>query len=96
MKLKEIKVGMNVVDKFGNEYVVEEVSRDSSPHNIMPIRLKCTKLLKSVPVQSNDVLFCKVGQTFWIYKSKKRQKNDHMYIVDCITVEELKLKDELK
>ncbi len=92
MKLKEIKIGQIVVDRFGNEYIVKEVDRDSSPYNIMPIRIKCIKLLKSILVQRNDVLFCEVGQSFWIYKSKEVAKNDHTYIVDCITVEELKLK----
>lgn len=41
MKLKDIEVGMTVVDKFGNEYIVEQING-----GLMPILLKCTKFVK--------------------------------------------------
>ena len=43
MKLEDIKVGQTVVDKFGNEYVVENVN-----HGWMPVYLRCTKFVKRV------------------------------------------------
>lgn len=46
MKLKDIEVGMTVVDKFDNEYIVEKV--DSG---LMPVLLKCTKFVKCIGVQ---------------------------------------------
>lgn len=91
MKLKEIEVGMTVVDKFGNEYIVKQING-----GLMPILLKCTKFVKCIGVQENDVMFDCVGQSFWIYKSKKAAKKDNMYQENCVTVKSLKLKDESK
>ena len=48
MKLKEIEVGMTVVDKFDNEYIVEIVEK-----GLIPILLKCTKFVKSIVLQLN-------------------------------------------
>ena len=92
MKLKEIKIGQVVIDRHGNEYTVDEVDKDESRDNIMPIRITCTKFLKNAIVQQNDISFYKVGQSFWIFKSEKVAKHDHMYIEDCITVKSLKMK----
>ena len=85
MKLEDIEVGQTVVDKFGNEYVVEIVDHDS-----MPVYLRCTKIVKRVVVQKHGVMFECVDDYFWIYKSKNAAKKDG--IQKCITVESLKLK----
>ena len=86
MKLEDIKVGQTVVDKFGNEYVVEIVS-----YYLMSVYLKCTKIVKRVVVQKHGVMFECVDDYFWIYKSKNAAKKDG--IQKCITVESLKLKE---
>lgn len=90
MKLEEIKVGMVVVDKHSNEYIVQLVNKDSK---LMPVMLKCTKFSSNILVQrAGDVGFSHEGQTFHIYKSKKAARNDGCKNVDVITVKSLKLK----
>ena len=97
MKLKEIEVGMAVIDKHGNEYIVESVDKDGKLMKdsiLMPVLLKCTKFSSNILVQQSggiDVEFSHKGQTFYIYKSKKVARNDGCD-VDCITVKSLKLK----
>ena len=86
MKLEDIKVGQNVVDEFGNEYVVEIVSYDW-----MPVYLKCTKIVKRVVVQKRGVMFECVDDYFWIYKSENVAKKDGAE--NCITVESLNPKE---
>ena len=39
MKLEDARIGMEIVDKFGNEYVIIGLTNDC-----MPVKLKCTKL----------------------------------------------------
>lgn len=91
MKLKEIEVGMAVVDKHGNEYKVVGCDKRN---NFMPVELICTKFLKSILVQKwGDVSFKQEGQSFHIYKSKKVARNDGCD-VDCITVKSLKPKSD--
>ena len=87
MKLEAIKVGQQVVDKFGNEYVVEIVNYD----DWMPVWLRCTKVVEWVVVQKHGVTFRYVGDCFWIYKSGKVAKKD--CVKNCITVESLNLKE---
>ena len=89
MKLKDIEVGQTVVDKFGNEYVVEIVNYDD--YDSMPVYLICTKFVKWIVVQKHGVMFEHVDDHFWVYKSKKVAKKDGT--VNCITVESLKLKE---
>ena len=102
MKRENIKVGMEVVDKLGNEYIVTDVDYDEdyneSKPNIMPIRIQCTKFLKIVPVQKFGVSFYGLDDSFWIFKSSEEEviKNDYMYVENCITAEELKMKDKSK
>ena len=82
---------MAVIDKHGNEYIVQSVDKDSK---LMPVALKCTKFSSNILVQqSGDVEFSHEGQTFYIYKSKKAARNDGCD-VDCITVKSLKLKSD--
>ena len=82
MKVKDIKVGMEVVDKLGNEYIVTDVDYDESEPNTMPIRIQCTKFLKIVPVQKFGVSFYGLDDSFWIFKSSEEEviKNDYMYV----------------
>lgn len=90
MKLEEFEVGQIVADRFGNEYEVREITAKDK----MPILLKCIKFVKEVPVQEpGDVKFSKIGQTFYIYKSRNaaRSNGDNTHI---LTIKLLKLKDE--
>lgn len=89
MKLKDIKVGITVVDKYSNEYIVKEVDRDDK---IMPVMLECVKFVKSIPIRTvgNVNTGCK-GESFYIYKSGKVARNEG-YDIKCITVKSLKLK----
>lgn len=88
MKLEDIKVGQTVVDKFGNEYVVEIVDYDD---DLMPVWLRCTKFVEWVVVQERGVMFRYVGDCFWIYKSENVAKKDG--VESCITVESLNPKE---
>lgn len=91
MKLKNVKVGQILIDKFGNEYRVLFVANDYD----MPVELECVKFSQCVNVDGNFT-FTRIGQCFWIFKSKKRAKChgtrpfiDHHFI----TLKSLKLKD---
>ena len=86
MKVKNIRFGQTVVDKFGNEYVVEVVD-----NSLMLVYLRCTKIVKRVVDQQRGVMFECVDDCFWIYESKKDAKKDG--IKNCITVESIKLKE---
>ena len=86
MKVEDIKVGQTVVDKFGNEYVVEIVNYD----DWMPVYLRLTKFVKRVVVQKHGVMFECVDDCLWIYKSEKVAKKDS--VENCITVKSLKPK----
>ena len=86
MKLADIEVGQTVVDKLGNEYVVEFVDNSSEL-----VYLRPTKIVKLVVDRQHGVMFECVGDGFWIYESKKVAKKDGG--AKCITVESLKLKE---
>lgn len=90
MKLKDVKVGQIVVDKYGNEYIIKEITKDDR----MPVYLECVKFVKKILVQKFGMIeFYKEGQSFFVYKSNKIARNDDNDI-KCITVKSLKLKDE--
>ena len=98
MKPEELSVGQALVDKYGNEYIVEEIDDSKSIFNVMPVRVKCTKFLKKVPVQrgiggQDAATFRGTGQAFWIFESEDIARREYMYEPDCLTVESLKLKD---
>ena len=102
MKLKDVKVGMIVVDKYDNEYIVTEVPETKSSGNeAMPVRLKSVEIVRSVHVSqlkfdmTLNVTFSCAGQVFWIYKSKKLAKRDGFFEEDIITVKSLKPKYEV-
>lgn len=89
MKLKDIKAGQIVTDKFGNEYKVLFVCADGDD---MPVELECIKFSEEVNADYTFT-FNRIGQCFWIYKSKKIAKLngslvDSTYLV---TVKSLKL-----
>lgn len=97
MKLKDIKVNMEVIDKYGNEYIVTEVDESKSIDDVrMPVRLKSIKILRNIAVSKFDVTFNCVGQVYWIYKSKKMARRDGFYEEDVITVKSLKPKGKSK
>ena len=106
MKLKDVKVGMIVVDKYDNKYIVTEVvtevnETESSGNRAMPVRLKSVEIVRNVHVSQLkfdviiDVTFSCAGQVYWIYKSKKHAKRDGFFEEDIITVKSLKPKYEV-
>lgn len=102
MKLKDVKVGMIVVDKYDNEYIVTEVNETNpSGNGSMPVRLKSVEIVRNVHVSQLkfdvilDVSFSCAGQVYWIYKSKKHAKRDGFFEEDIITVKSLKPKYEV-
>lgn len=93
MKLEDVKIGQIVVDKYGNEYVVEIADN----HPLRPVLLKCIKFLNIVRVQKiGDVKFHNVNDIYWIYKSAEEVMLFEGCELECITVESLKLKSESK
>lgn len=45
MKLKDIRIGMKVVDEYNNEYEVVDIDENEK---LMPVQLKCIKFLKDI------------------------------------------------
>ena len=66
MKRENVKVGMFVKDKHGNEYKVVDIKSDT-------IRLICKKFVKSVRVD-NMFEFQEVDDEFWIAESEENAK----------------------
>ena len=90
MKLEDIEIGMMVVDKYGNEYEVNKLTEDKR----MPVKLKCTKFVREIPVQNiGGIKLREAGQSFYIYKSKKIARNNGND-ANIITLKSLKLKSE--
>lgn len=90
MKLKDIKVGQIVADKLGNVYKVLFVAADGGDD--VPVELKCIKFSEEISV-SDMFTFTRVGQCFWIYKSKKIAKINNAVVDNTcfVTVKSLKL-----
>lgn len=57
----------------------------------MPVYLRCTKIVKHVVVQKHGVMFERVDDYFWIYKSENVAKKDG--VEHCITIESLNPKE---
>ena len=74
MKIENIKTGMFVKDKFGNEYKVLRVG-----HNV--VYLICKKFVRFVRVNS-QFAFQKAGDEFWIITSEEDAKELFGYCVD--------------
>ena len=66
MKIEEVKTGMFVKDKLGNEYKVVGVS-----NNI--VKLLCEKFIKQARIDST-FKFQKVGDVYWITTSEEDAK----------------------
>lgn len=91
MKLEDIEIDMQVVDRYGNEYIVDRID-DTIDNRGMPIKLECTKHVRDIRVD-DDFAFLEVGQRLWVYKSKGAAKK---YLLEnntrIITVKSLKPK----
>lgn len=61
MKLQDAHIGMEVVDKFGNEYVI--ISLDMSD---MPVELECTKFVQKCYTTNSMMAFRAKGNICWI------------------------------
>lgn len=94
MKLKDIEIGMIVIDEYNNQYEVIDIDENEK---LMPVELRCIKFLKSVLVQTygNNIKFERENVRFYIYKSQKIARKDGCN-EKCITVKSLKLKDKSK
>lgn len=86
MKLENVRIGMTVVDKFDNEYVV--ICCDDSE---MPVQLKCTKFVKDCVVDTT--IFHSEDDEWRIVDSEENYKEFANYDVD-ISLESIKPKDE--
>lgn len=60
MKLEDIEIDMQVVDRYGNEYIVNRID-DAIDNRGMPIKLECTKHVRDIRVD-DDFAFLEVGQ----------------------------------
>lgn len=68
MEFKDIQIGQTVEDKLGNEYkvcLIDEFDKDG-----LYIMLRCVKLIEPITVD-NNADFTSVGDSLWVYKSKK-------------------------
>lgn len=94
MKLKDIRIGMKVVDEYNNEYEVVDIDENEK---LMLVKLKCIKFLKDILIQTygDDIKFQRENTRFYIYKSRKAARKDGCN-EKCITVKSLKLKDKSK
>ena len=86
MKLEDARIGMTVVDKFGNEYVV--IGLDDSE---MSVKLKCTKFVAECIID-DTTKFVAEDDEWWIVDSEE-YKEFANYDVD-ISLESIKPKDE--
>lgn len=66
MKIEDVKTGMFVKDKLGNEYKVVDIRRNT-------VRLICKKFVKSARIDS-VFKFQKVDDKFWITTSEEDAK----------------------
>lgn len=61
MRLEDIEIDMEVVDRYGNEYIVFAID-DSHDDRGLPVRLECTKHVKNIKVD-DDFCFSEVGHS---------------------------------
>lgn len=85
MKLEDARIGMDVVDQFGNEYVITAIDRSR-----MPVQLISTKLNKICRVDE-EAMFYDVGDVWWIVDSEEKYKEFANCDVD-ISLESIKMK----
>ena len=67
MKLKDVKIGQILNDRFGNKF---EVTRIDMDNKFMPIELKCVKFVKNVCIGHDTIT--KPNFHFWILKDRSR------------------------
>ena len=70
MKLKDVKVGQILKDKFGNKYEVVQI--DDADSDFMPVELKCVEFVKEVCFGRNLDSITKVDDYSWILKNRLR------------------------
>lgn len=87
MKLNDAHIGMTVIDKFGNEYVIIALANDE-----MPVKLKCTKFVAECIID-DTTKFLDCGDEWWIVDSEENYKEFTNYDVD-ISLKSIKPKDE--
>lgn len=87
MKLEDVRMNMTVVDKFGNEYVVNGLDNSE-----MPVKLKCTKFVAECVID-DTTKFVAEDDEWWIVDSEEKYKEFANYDVD-ISLESIKPKDE--
>ena len=85
MKFEDARIGMEVVDRFGNEYVIIALDRST-----MPVRLRCIKHNKICYVDE-QTRFYGVNDEWWIVESEEKYNEFANYGVD-ISLESIKLK----
>lgn len=75
MKLENVKVGMLLKDKFGNEYEVIEINRND---DFQPVRVKCVKFVKRVCFKTERDVIYRAGSMAWIpfYDGKSPDSDD--------------------
>lgn len=71
MKLENVKVGMLLKDKFGNEYEVIEVNKND---DFQPVRVKCVKFVKRVCFKTERDVIYRAGSMAWLLK-------DHSHVL---------------
>ena len=86
MKLENARIGMEVVDKFGNEYVIIGLANDC-----MPVKLKCTKLEEECVID-DTTKFVVENDEWWIVDSEEKYKAFSKCDVD-ISLESIKPKE---
>ena len=87
MKLEDVKVGMFVKDKFGNEYVITAFDKP----DYHPVKLKCTKFKRECFVEDMTV-FTDVDDEWWIVDDEVAYKEFANYDID-ISLKSIKPKD---
>lgn len=87
MKLEDARIGMTVVDKFGNEYDI--IALDESR---LPAKLRCVKINNICRV-GETAMFYDVDDEHWIVDSEEAFKEYAGCDVE-ISLESIKPKDE--
>ena len=90
MKFKDIQIGQTVEDKLGNVYKVDTI--DEFDKDGMYVMLRCIKLIGPIAVD-NNADFTGVGNSLWVYKSKKVARKNGCLNDNIVTVKSLKLKE---
>lgn len=85
MKFEDARIGMEVVDRFGNEYLIVALDRGR-----MPVRLRCIKHNKICYVDE-QTRFYGVDDEWWVVDSEEKYNEFANYDVD-ISLESIKLK----